>query len=73
MIIDTPPVLAVADTLGMVRLVDAVAIVVSLDDTTSAEAAEAEEQLRRVGANLIGAVINRAAPSSERYYGYRES
>ena len=70
-IVDTPPVLAVADTLGMVPLFDAVVIVVSLDATTSLEVADAEDQLQRVGACVIGAVINRTAPKSQRYYAYQ--
>ncbi len=69
-IIDTPPVLAVADTLGMVPIIGAMMLVVALDSTTAAEVTEAEEQLARVGAKLIGAVINRSAPDSQRYYGY---
>ncbi len=69
-ILDTPPVLAVADTLGMVPMIDALVLVVSLDSTTAAEVTDAEEQLQRVGAKLIGAVINRSAPDSHRYYGY---
>ncbi|MEJ7584590.1 MAG: polysaccharide biosynthesis tyrosine autokinase [Acidimicrobiales bacterium] len=71
-IVDTPPVLAVADTLGMVSRFDAVVLVVSLDANTSAEVTDAEEQLQRVGAQLIGAVINRAAPNSQHYDAYQQ-
>ena len=71
-IVDTPPVLAVADTLGMVGQFDAVVLVVSLDANTSAEVTDAEEQLQRVGAQLIGAVINRAAANNQHYYAYQQ-
>ncbi len=60
-IIDTPPVLAVADVLGLVPMIDAVLVVVAVDQTSEAEVAQARSQLDQAGATILGAVINRSA------------
>lgn len=72
-ILDTPPVLAVADALGMVPMADGVLMVVALDDTSSDEVADAENQLRRVGAHILGAIVNRSELEAKRYQAYREA
>ena len=69
-IIDTPPVLAVADVLGMVPMLDAVLLVVSVDQTTEAEVAEARSELLQAGATILGAVVNRSTSSTARYDAY---
>ncbi len=70
-IIDTPPVLAVADVLGLVPMVDAVLLVVAVDQTSEAEVAQARTELNQAGALILGAVINRSAEVSGRYEAYQ--
>ncbi|MDX6325545.1 MAG: hypothetical protein QOK15_1899 [Nocardioidaceae bacterium] len=69
-VVDTPPVLAVADVLGMATMLDAVMFVVSAAETTEADVAAAESELRNVGANITGAVMNRSELSTSRYKSY---
>ncbi len=71
-IIDTPPVLAVADVLGMVPMVDAVLLVVSVDQTSEADVANARSELDHAGATILGAVVNRSAETSTRYDAYQK-
>jgi len=69
-VIDTPPVLAVADVLGMATMLDAVIFVVSAAETTEADISAAEAELRNVGGNITGAVMNRSVISTSRYKSY---
>jgi capsular exopolysaccharide synthesis family protein len=57
-LIDTPPVLAVTDATVLSPFVDGVIIVMRPGETKLAAARQAVDQLRRVGANLIGVVLN---------------
>lgn len=68
-IVDTPPVLAVTDPVVLAPKVDAAILVVDSTKTRIAEAVTAAEQLRQVGANLAGLVINKV-PQKTRGYGY---
>lgn len=72
-IVDTPPILAVADTSAAARWADGVLVVVAADSTTREMARRSREILRSVGARLVGIVVrgskeDPAAHSS--YYGY---
>lgn len=69
-VIDTPPVLAVADVLGMVPMVDGVLLVVSVGQTTEADVVTARTELVQAGATILGAVVNRSASSTVRYDAY---
>ena len=69
-VVDTPPVLAVADVLGMAGMLDAVVFVVSASETTEADITAAETELRNVGANITGAIMNRSMVSTSRYNAY---
>ncbi|MDQ6697017.1 MAG: polysaccharide biosynthesis tyrosine autokinase [Actinomycetota bacterium] len=69
-VVDTPPVLAVADVLSMAGMLDAVMFVVSAAETTEADISAAESELRQVGANLTGAIMNRSMVSTSRYKSY---
>ena len=55
-VIDTPPVLAVADALALSSHVDAVILTARINSTKRDEAREVSNQLGRVGARLIGVV-----------------
>ena len=68
-IVDTPPVLAVTDSVIVGPLVSGVVFVVGADMTRSVHAARAMEMLRSGGnANVIGVVLNRVDFSRNKYY-----
>jgi capsular exopolysaccharide synthesis family protein len=67
-IIDSPPVLAVADAVVLSQFVDGVIVVTSLRKTTRAALGRATEVLRNGQANVLGLVLNRVGSSQG--YGY---
>ena len=71
-ILDTPPVLAVADTAALAPLVDGVLLVVGAGTTNRHAVEEALQQLEGVGAHVVGAVLNDARGELERYGGYTQ-
>ncbi len=77
-IIDSSPVLAVADATVLGAQVDAVLVVVRAGQTTAAELGEAVRQLTQAGASLAGAVFNDPDGKAEDerragYYSYATS
>ncbi len=66
-IIDCAPACAVSDALVLSRLVHAVVYVVRSDSTPWQLADQGLKRLRRVGAPLIGAVVNRVVATKGRY------
>jgi tyrosine-protein kinase len=76
-IVDTAPILLVADALALAPLVEGVVFVADSEVTTRGAVAHAREQLEQVGAPIIGAVFNNFDPSKARnyspyaYYPYR--
>lgn len=74
-IVDTPPVLAGAETAAILRAADGVLIVVDLarDRTDHLEAAH--DQLKTTGANVVGVVVNRVSARRNLYshYDYRRT
>lgn len=66
-IIDAPPVSAVADALAIAAAVDGVLLIVHAGRTRRAEAQRAKEQLLRVGANLLGVVLTDAKLGRNEY------
>jgi uncharacterized protein involved in exopolysaccharide biosynthesis/Mrp family chromosome partitioning ATPase len=69
LILDSPPLAAAADTMILSRLVDGVLMVIEAERTTQEDIRQAIEQLRKVEAAVVGAVLNKANPSIGRYYG----
>ena len=67
-IIDTPPVLAVADVLGLASLVDGLIMVVAVAETSEAQVADAADQIRASGGTLLGVVLNRSGSTAPQYY-----
>jgi tyrosine-protein kinase len=65
---DTPPLLPVTDAAVLANRMDGVALVVDAGRTRVGMARQAHAILKRVGANVIGLVINRVSPRSG--YGY---
>ncbi|MGI8550299.1 MAG: polysaccharide biosynthesis tyrosine autokinase [Dehalococcoidia bacterium] len=73
-IVDTPPLLAVADASEIAARVDGVLMVVDTAKTRPAELAHAKESLDRASAMLLGVVLNklqrRQTTRSDYYYDY---
>ena len=57
-IIDTPPILSVADALTLAHVADAVLVVVDGRTTTITDVAQTRRQLDQIDARVIGAVLN---------------
>jgi non-specific protein-tyrosine kinase len=68
LIVDSPPVLAVTDASVLAPRMDGVLLVVKPGVTKFMAVKQAVEQLRRVGANLIGIVLNEVEFKRSRYY-----
>ena len=76
-VVDTPPVLAVADASVMVPHVDSVLLVLDARHTTRTELAQTKAQLDNAGASMVGCVynnfdVNRTYPGEYYTYGYYE-
>lgn len=70
---DTPPVLSVNDAVVLAPIVDGVLLVVRPGVTKMAALKYAVEQLRYVGANVVGIVLNGIEERSARYGYYYKS
>lgn len=74
-IVDTPPILAVADPVSVARWVDGVLMVSKAGESTREAAAKATELLGKVGARLIGVAVwgldeSKNSPGYGYGYGY---
>lgn len=70
-VLDSPPVLPVADPLAVAPLVDGVIVVASAGVTDRRQLAKTAGRLREVDAPVLGTVLNRHAPAGSGYdYGY---
>jgi len=70
-LLDCPPILAVADTLGLASYADGVLLVANAGSTTIDAAEQARERLHQVGAKVLGCVLNDLDLSTtSSYYGY---
>lgn len=70
LIIDSPPILAVADAAILARQVDGVLLVIQAGSTRRQVASQAKEALAKVGANLVGVVLNGVPAGGGGYYYY---
>jgi len=68
-IVDTAPVLAVADALAFAPRCDGVLLVADAGETTRTGIRIAREQIEKVGGDIVGGVYNNFDPSSARTYG----
>ncbi|HOT98161.1 MAG TPA: polysaccharide biosynthesis tyrosine autokinase [bacterium] len=66
-LIDSPPTLAVTDAAILAPMVDGVLLVIRSGDTAREAAVRAHEQLKRVGAPVLGAILN--GITAEQVYG----
>ncbi len=69
-VFDSPPLNAVTDASVLSKLVDGVIVVVKAGSTKIIAAQQALEQLQRVGANVIGVVLNNVNMKKARYSTY---
>ncbi len=69
-VLDTPPVLAVTDSAVLAPRVDGVLLVLKPNVTQMAAARQTVEQLRRVGARVLGVVLNQVDLKKSRYQYY---
>ena len=69
-LIDSPPVLPVADAAVLAQAVDGVLLVLDAGKTRRQVARHAVESLRQVGANLAGVVLNAVPTHKGSYYYY---
>ncbi len=71
-VLDSPPMMNMADASILAQLADATILVVAYGETTREEAQKANQQLQLAKANLIGVVINGIPPHQDPYgyYGY---
>lgn len=67
-IIDTPPVLAVADSLAIAHLADAVVLVVRSGVARKKAVLRVRDLLQRASSNMVGAVFNFVNLQLEHYY-----
>lgn len=74
-VIDSPPVIPVSDSVVLSRYADEVLYIVKADDTPYQLAQEGIKRLKQVNAPLAGAVLNQVSISNrpERYGGYRHA
>jgi len=72
-LLDSAPTLPVADPSIIATRVGGVVVVLDAGSTPRSAGAHAHEQLVRVGANLLGTVLNRFDPSSPLYSSYYSS
>lgn len=67
-IIDTAPILMVADSLALAPLADGVLFVADSEATSRSEVAHSRVQLDQVGATVIGSVLNNLDPAKAKAY-----
>ena len=73
LVMDSPPVLAVADACEVAQAGPSVVFVVGANKTTRRTAQAALEQLSTVGASFVGAVLNRSSQGFDQHYSSGES
>lgn len=71
MVIDSPPVLAVADAAILSRVADGAFLVIDSGHTRREAAQRSKETLENAGARLLGVVLNRLGSGSGYGYNYR--
>jgi Mrp family chromosome partitioning ATPase len=67
-LLDTPPILAIADTAVLSRWVDGLILVVAAERTGRPAIVRTIDQLTRVGAKVLGIVLNRVDLERNSYY-----
>lgn len=70
-ILDSPPMLALADSRILAPLVSGVLLVVKSGSVSREQVWDAQKSILGVGANLLGVVLNRVDLSTHGYYDYK--
>lgn len=70
LLIDTPPIIAVTDASILAQQVDGVILVLASGEVNRDYAQRAKAQLDKVGAKILGAVLNKADLKAGEYYYY---
>ena len=70
---DSPPTLAVTDAAVLANQVDGVLLVIDAGACRREPAVQAMMKLNKIGANILGAVLNKVSPRSSSYYYYSYS
>jgi polysaccharide biosynthesis transport protein len=70
LVIDSPPVLPVADAMVLSTFVDGVIFVIESGATVRGAVTRARKILQNVGANVLGIVLNKVDVRHDGYYGY---
>jgi capsular exopolysaccharide synthesis family protein len=70
-VIDSPPVIPVADAAVLAQASDGVLLVLSAGRTTFDMVEKASENISRVNGHIIGAVLNKVPRRGSSYYGYQ--
>lgn len=69
-LIDSPPVIAVADSSILAQSVDGVMLVIGYGEVSREFALQAKTQLEKVGAKVIGAILNKVEMKTKQYHYY---
>jgi len=69
---DSPPLLVASDAIGLASLVDGVLLVAASDQVTDRQIQRVLDQLERIGARVVGTVLNRARLSGSPYRYYHD-
>lgn len=69
-VIDCPPISAVADAIPIANVCDGTIFVVSSKETNKHDAKTALTQLQRNGANVLGSVLTKVETNATHYYNY---
>jgi len=69
-LVDSPPVLPVADALTVAGMVDATILVAAADSSSRRGVRRSVQMLRQVGAPLVGTVLNNATTAGGMSFGY---
>lgn len=69
-LIDTPPIIAVTDAAILAQEVDGVILVLASGEVNKEYAQRAKELLDKVGAKILGAVLNKVEMKTSEYYYY---
>ncbi|MEG1009416.1 MAG: CpsD/CapB family tyrosine-protein kinase [Clostridia bacterium] len=69
-LLDCPPISAVADAIPLSNVADGTVFVISAKETNKNDAKIALTQLQRNGANILGAALTKVEHESDSYYGY---
>ncbi|KTE93862.1 capsular biosynthesis protein [Desulfitobacterium hafniense] len=69
-LIDSPPTIAVTDSSVLAQSVDGVVLILAAGEVKQEYALRAKEQLEKVGAKIIGTVINKVELKTKEHYYY---